>query len=233
MPPKNPYPTPRCHKNAAVIDVWDGEKRRTITLGPWGSEKADKELSRILAERKVAENTARVADAGDLTVNELLEAYKDHAERHYRTPTGETTSEFGHVKNVIRHARDLYGMKLAVEFGPLALKTVRQRFVDLRWCRKTINQQIERLRRAFKWAAAEEIIPFETYQRLTAVTGLQRGRTEARETEPVCPVDDAVVDATLPFLNVHVRGLIEFQRFTGCRPGEACMVRRSDIETGG
>ena len=28
-------------------------------------------------------------------------------------------------------------------------------------------------------------------------------------------------------------GLIEFIRLTGCRPGEACTIRRSDIDTGG
>lgn len=72
-----------------------------------------------------------------------------------------------------------------------------------------------------------------TYQGLASVAGLQKGRTEAREMEPVGPVDDAVVDATLPFLNRHVRGMIEFQRFTGCRPGEACSIRRSEIDTGG
>jgi len=61
------------------------------------------------------------------------------------------------------------------------------------------------------------------------VAGLQRGRTEARDTEPVGPVDGA----TLSYLNRHVRGLVEFQRLTGCRPGEACRVRRSEIDTGG
>jgi integrase len=71
------------------------------------------------------------------------------------------------------------------------------------------------------------------YHRLTTVTGLQKGRSKARETEPVRPVDDATADATLPHLNRHVRGLIEFQRLTGCRPGEACAVRRCDIDTGG
>jgi integrase len=37
----------------------------------------------------------------------------------------------------------------------------------------------------------------------------------------------------LPFLNRHVRGLVEFQRLTGCRPGEASSVRRVDVDTGG
>lgn len=45
-------------------------------------------------------------------------------------------------------------------------------------------------------------------------------------------MDDATVDATLVHLNRHVSGLVEFQRLTGCRPGEACAVRRCDIDTG-
>ncbi len=44
---------------------------------------------------------------------------------------------------------------------------------------------------------------------------------------------DAVVDATLPHLNRHVRGLIEFQRLTGCRPGEACALRLCDVDRAG
>src|SRR5205823_5976804 len=90
-----------------------------------------------------------------------------------------------------------------------------------------------RVKRVFKWAVAEELVPPSVHQALAAVTGLQRGRTPARESEPVSPVDDARVTAVLPFLNRHVRGLIEFQRLTGCRPGEACQVRQCDIDTSG
>jgi integrase len=34
------------------------------------------------------------------------------------------------------------------------------------------------------------------------------------------------------FRNRHVRGLVEFQRLTGCRPSEACHLRCPDIDTG-
>jgi len=68
------------------------------------------------------------------------------------------------------------------------------------------------VRRVFKWGAGDELIPFEVYQRLATVTGLQKGRCKAPESEPVAPVSDEVVEATLPFLNRHVRGLVELQR---------------------
>jgi hypothetical protein len=46
-----------------------------------------------------------------------------------------------------------------------------------------------------------------SYLALQAVVGLQRGRTEARESDPVGPVADADVEATIPYLNPHIRGL--------------------------
>jgi integrase len=168
-----------------------------------------------------------------ISVNELMSAYLDFAEQHYRGPDGKPTDEIRHLKTAIRRVRELYGLTPAAGFGPLALKSVRQQFLDLKWCRKTVNARVERIRRAFKWAVAEELVPPSVYQALAAVSGLQRGRTVAPESEPVGPVDDAVVDATLPFLNRHIRGLVEFQRLTGCRPGEACAIRRCDIDTGG
>ncbi len=47
--PRNPFPKPRQHKGAAVVDVYDGATRRTLTLGPWGSELAAEEYRRVLA----------------------------------------------------------------------------------------------------------------------------------------------------------------------------------------
>jgi integrase len=166
-------------------------------------------------------------------VNELLLAHLDHAEQHYRGPDGIPSDEVRHLKTACRFVRELYGTTPAAEFGPLSLKAVRQKFVSAGWSRKTVNARVERVRRVFRWAVAEELVPPTVLQALVEVPGLQRGRTSARDTEPVLPVEDATVDATLPFLNRHVRGLIEFQRLTGCRPTEACRVRRSDIDMSG
>ena len=58
------------------------------------------------------------------------------------------------------------------------------------------------------------------YQGLRTLAGLRRGRTEARESEPVKPVDPAHVETTLPHLNRHTRAMVELQRLTGMRPGE-------------
>jgi integrase len=234
---RKPTPSYLLHaQSGRARAVWTdatGTRHYRMLPGPFDSPESRTAFARLQLELETAPHHTGLADPGGFTVNELLAAYKGFAEGHYRAPDGLPTAEAEHMKVVSRYVRGLYGDTPAAAFGPLALKAVRQRFVNAGWCRKTVNQQTERVRRIFKWAASEELVPAGVYHALATVTGLQRGRTPAREPEPVGPVENAVVDATLPFLSRHVRGLVEFQRLTGCRPGEACRVRRRDIDTGG
>lgn len=54
-----------------------------------------------------------------------------------------------------------------------------------------------------------------------------------RKSEPVVPVDDAVVDATLPFLTPTVRAMVELQRVSGLRPGEVRTMQPRDLVMNG
>ncbi len=49
-----------------------------------------------------------------------------HAKVYYRAPDGRQTSEVANYKPVLRRLLALYGKTLAADFGPLALKAVRQ-----------------------------------------------------------------------------------------------------------
>jgi integrase len=211
-----------------------GIRQQKLLPGPFNSPESLVAKARLELEiaSAAAAPPARTP-AGAVSVAEVLAAFLDHARRHYRRDDGIQTREVGEYKLVIRHVRELYGVTPAAGFGPLALKAVRQRFLAAGWSRKTINQRVGRVVRVFKWAVGEELVPPAVHQGLAAVGGLQRGRTDAPDHDPVGPVEDAVIDATLPHLNRHVRGLVVFQRLTGCRPGEACRVRRCDIDTGG
>jgi hypothetical protein len=70
------------------------------------------------------------AVSGGITVAELLVAYLDHAEWHYRTPDGQPTSEIYEVKLVIRALRELYADTPVASFGPLCVKAARQKWVN-------------------------------------------------------------------------------------------------------
>jgi integrase len=235
--PRHRKPTPSYleHKQSGrARAVWTdaaGVRQFRMLPGAYGSPESRTAFAQLQLELEAAPHHR--PDASEASVNEVLLAFLRYAEGHYSGPDGATTNEFDEYKLVARHVREVYGETPAAKFGPLALKAIRQRFIEAQWSRGFINQRVGRVRRIFKWAASEELVPAVVYQSLATVTGLQRGRSVARESEPVGPVDDATIDKTLPFLNRHVRGLIEFQRLTGCRPGEACAIRRCDIDTGG
>jgi site-specific recombinase XerD len=115
----------------------------------------------------------------------------------------------------------------------LKLKAVRQAMIESGLARTVVNRQVGRLRHVIAWAVGEELIPPTVYQALMAVRGLRRGKTSARETEPVKPVPDAHVDATIPYLSPTIAAMVKLQRITGARSTEICIMRTCDIDTSG
>jgi len=146
---------------------------------------------------------------------------------------GEPTSEVCYIKLAVGWLKRLYGHTPAQDFGPLSLKALIQAMIDGNISRGCINGCAARIKRLFKWAVANEKVPPSVHQGLQAVAGLRRGRSEARETEPVTPVADAHVDAIRPHVSTPVWAMIELQRLTGMRPGEVCQMRGMDIDRGG
>jgi len=216
--------------------VWTdstGTRRFKLLPGAFNSKESRAAFAKLLLELDACPHRPPAADQDGIAVAEVLLAYLDHAEQHYRTVDGKPTSEIYEVRVVIRAVRELYADTPVAEFGPLCVKTARQRWVNDGRSRTECNRRVAILKRILKWGVAEELVRPSVYQAVAAVGGLQKGRTTAREMPPVGPVEDGVVDATLPILNRHIRGLVEFQRLTGCRPGEACAVRRCDIDTDG
>ena len=101
------------------------------------------------------------------------------------------------------------------------------------YCRGRINKDTARIKRVFKWAARKQIVPITTYQSLTTVEGLRVGRSDARETEPVRPVAEAVVEETLQHALPIVADMAGLQLLTGARPGEVVIMRAIDIDMTG
>src|SRR6185503_19941179 len=125
------------------------------------------------------------------------------------------TSEQDCIRSALRPLRRLYGHTLAGKFGPVALKAVRHAMIDAGMSRLTINKNVGRIRRLFRWAAAEELLPATIYHALATLPGLQRDRCTAKESEPIGPVADSVVDATLAYLGPVVADMVRLQRLTG------------------
>ncbi|MFO0953994.1 MAG: tyrosine-type recombinase/integrase [Isosphaeraceae bacterium] len=227
-------PSSRHHKadGRAIVTI-DG---RDFYLGRFGSPETRAEYDRLVAEWLV--NKRRPAEAVDAarcgaTIDEVVLAFWRHAELHYRHRDGSPTGELENFRHSLRPLRKLYGGTPAAEFGPLKLKAVRQGMVDAGLARTTINQRVGRIVHVFKWAASEELVPAGVYQALKTVRGLPKGRSRAREPEPVRPVADEAVEAVRPHVSRQVWAMIELQRMTGMRPGEVVILRTADLDRGG
>jgi integrase len=237
--PRSRVPSYRLHKPSgqAVVTVRTAAgERHDVYLGEYDSPDSRREYARIVAELATnptaAPQCARTSGPGR-TVDQVLLAYWQHVEGHYRTHDGKPTSEVDEIRRSVIPLRKLYGHTPAAEFGPRALAAVRQEMINAGWCRNLINRRVERVRRMFRWATSEELVPGNTYQALRTLPGLQKGRTQVRESEPVKPVKASDVAAALPFLSRHVRAMVELQGLTGMRPGEVCAMKWGEVDRSG
>ena len=64
---------------------------------------------------------------------------------------------------MIRAVRELYADTPVAEFGPLALKAARQRWVNDGRSRTECNRRVGMIKRIFKWGVSEELAPPEVY----------------------------------------------------------------------
>lgn len=124
---------------------------RDVYLGNHGNPESRSEYDRLIAKWLTTRRPSMVdkgAVGADLAINEMLEAYLHHADAYY-IKNGRPTSEPGNIRLAIRLLRELYGLTLAREFGPLQPKAVRQAMIDGGLCRNEVNRRVRMIVRAF------------------------------------------------------------------------------------
>lgn len=234
MPRRFVVPAYQLHRGSGQAKV--RIRGKDVYLGPHGSEESKRryeELVRQLLTDREKETLARRAQLStSLSVAELAAAYLRHA-RAYYVKNGRPTNEFGNISSALGLVLEKHGAELVTSFGPRALKAIRAEWVAAKLVRSSINKRVDRVRRMFAWGVAEELVPVEVLQALKAVKGLAKGRTDAKEGEPVRPVHDAHVEAIRPHVTRQVWAMVELQRLTGARPGEIVIMRTRDLNTQG
>lgn len=167
------------------------------------------------------------------TIATLVVQYLDHADRYY-VKNGEPTDEAKSIRYALQPLVDLFGALPAAAFGPKALKGPVIDWLKARHLtRQGINGRLGRIRRFFKWAVSEELVPSSVLEGVRAVPGLKRGRTEVAEAAPVLPVSEADFRAALPFMPDPVRAMAELSWHSGMRPGEVVQMTAADVDQSG
>jgi integrase len=220
-------PSLRHHKARGLAVVTLGGK--DFYCGKFGSRASRREYDRVVGEWLAAGRPQVAGGPQRLTMAELLVRYMEYARGYYLPPSRELEG----ITLALRPLKQNYGHTLAADFGPLALRAVRDGWVRAGLARRHINARVGKIRRLFKFAVSHELVPPGMLDALRAVEPLTYGHTTARESAPRVAVDEAVFWATLPHLSPTVRAMLELMWWTGARPDEICTMRTSDIDRSG
>ena len=234
-------PSYRLHKQSgqAIVTLPDSVgNRKDFLLGVYGSSSSRAEYARVIAEWEASSQPLSHTDSTptsfipELTINELLLAYWGHVEGYY-VKEGKPSRQQHRIKQSLKPLRELYGHTLVKDFGPKALKAVREQLIQKEYVRRLINQMVGCVKQCFKWGCSEELVPPNIYYGLQSVPGLKLGRTQAPESKDIQPVSLALVEQTLPYLSRQVAAMVRIQLLTGARSGEVCQMRTGDLDMSG
>ncbi len=222
------------HKHLAFVRLPDGAFRY---FGPPDGPDTDRKYRLFVAEwiatgavptRSKAAAMLEGGSAGKAggSIQALCDAYRaDRLNRRGRLTSYDIIA--------LRDLSDAFGDLPAATFGPKKLKILRGMWEagtalrvagPERKCRRlrrsTINQAVSSVKRIFKWAVGEELLPETVAFAVSVVSPLMEGETEAPEPQAVGTVEDKVIEATCKHLPPMLADVVHLLRMTGARPSE-------------
>lgn len=226
---KGSLPSYRLHKptGLAVVTL-DGHDHY---LGPHGTPSSRQKYTSLirawLQRREQPDLPLQESLVGNdrPSVNEVILAFLKHADTYYKLNHGEN-KEAGCIDDALKVVQECgHGREPADSFRPSDLKRVREAMVARKWSRNYINAQINRVKRMFRFAVEEDLVPGTVYHGLLAVKGLRKGTPEVRENRKVKPVPIAHVKAVLAKARPMIQAMIRLAYRTGARPEEVCVLK--------
>jgi integrase len=161
-----------------------------------------------------------------ITVSQVTAEFREHVKTKYAN--NRTHASF--YRDLCRQLELECGEIPAAKFGPRRLAEIRDVYVAGGNCRTYVNRQTRGIIAIFRYAVSRELVGPELIVALDTLDPLRYGQTEARESEPVKPVDIETVRLTARHLSPVIKAMIRVQAATGMRPGEVTSIRPIDIE---
>lgn len=223
-----------------AVQLPDEKARSAHKLVPDSQDVATANLDVAIEVAKMMLERARLRvtptrHSFDGTVAGLAALYLNFARRYYVDPdTHQETVEVKKIALLIKQLNQKHAQTRAESFDTTDLIDFRDWMISEGYARRTINDFLGTIRRMFKWAVPEKLVPSTTAWALTTVKNLARGRAMgANEPPPVEPVAMNTIQKTLPYMSPVPRDMVTLQRLTGMRSTEICIMRGVDIDTTG
>jgi integrase len=199
---------------------------RPIYTGRWGSEEANGEYDRLIAEWLA--QGRRIPDAASTPSGYLVrDLVADYLEAFDADHVGSRQPEM--LRLAVKPLLRMWGSHEANGFRPSDLKALRHYLIEANLSRTTINQRITMLKAMFRWGVEDEHVHPDVAAALAAVKNLTRSSAGVKQPRVVEPVPPEHVDAVLAHVAPPLAAMIQVQRLTGMRPGEVLIMRGADI----
>lgn len=223
-------PPPYLHHRASG-QAYSTLNGKPVYHGVHGSPESRAAYQAFLARWEEAQGRVTFRAAPGCTVEELVAAFLGYAEGHYRRADGTNTHELGDFRRNLGHLVQLHGGLPVASYRARQLRDLRQVWVDAGLARTTVNQQVGRVRRLFRWGHGEgELVPPEVLTSLAALPDLPEG---AAGEVTVPPAPQEAVFGVLPHLSRQLQAMLQLQWHCGARPGEVCALRGREVHRDG
>lgn len=186
-----------------------------------------------------------------LTVDALCELFLCWAQGYYRKPSGRPTGRHTNLKLLLRPVRELMdprpspgllwqestrpiGQLPADEFSPELLYHVQQTLAaEGKRTRQNINEVVAATKQLYDWAAepVRKHVDQSIADGLRCVKPLKYSRSPAPEQREIASAPEDAVHLTIMQADPFLADLVEVMWWTGMRPGEACSMCISRIDT--
>lgn len=222
-------PKYRLHRatNQAVVTI----NGRDHYLGKHDSTESRERYAKLIAEY-LARGSIAPTPRSSYTVAELIADYLAFAEKHYGQ-RAYARQAIERIRRSLGVVAKLFATEQASEFGGRRLKVVREQMVSRGWKRTHVNQCVQCVVRAWRWAAADELVPADTLSALEAVEPLSRGVAGVDEAAPVLDVEWETVRRSLRWLSPTARAIVLVLWYTGARPSEILRMRVEEVDRSG
>lgn len=210
---------------------------KDVWLGVAGSPESLRKYAEILARAgldPVSNRGNRGMDSEDVgpTIDEVILAFITWAETYY-VQDGRPTTELSVLNCAFKPLFANFGQLPIREFGPKALKQLQSKYIAAGHCRNTVNTFCCKVRRLFKWAVSEQIIPQSVLEALKTVDGLREGKSEARDNAPRQAISAERIVAVYKHVSQRTQDLIYLQFLCGARGGELLKLTTAMVDQTG
>jgi integrase len=197
-------------------------------FGKHGSPDSDRRYSAWVAELLAGHPDPPSKPRPLVQVNDLTVAFLEMARRKY------SGGEFHNLRQAARMLLKSHRETRVDDFGPRALLGVRTSMVLAGWPRQRINDQVNRIRRMFRWGVSQELVHVHTALALREMLPLRQGEAVCgllpRESAPVRPADPSQVEQILPQLVPQLADMLRLHTIVGMRPGDLVKMRPGDVD---